>query len=194
MSTPPPDVFDIYDSRADRARQRAARREGRGDTLAIRFKGADVATLEAEFPLDVLEPLQRVNVDVTLLVRQAMDLAKAEGSDEQMAMLGFIVDVLAANPELPKELVGAVKEMARRLFGQQGYEALVTQRPTPWDIGALIGRLMGWYGVNLGESSGSSTPVPAGATSNTISNSTSESTPEISGEPLPTEGSSESAA
>jgi hypothetical protein len=188
------EVFDLSSARADRARARAARREGRGDTLKICFGGEEIAEIGAEFPLDVLSPLQDVNLDLALLVRQALDLMNAEGTEEQVAVVSFIVDVLAANPSLPTELITAIGEMGKRLLGPEGYAAFLAQRPTPWDIAALATHLMNWYGVSLGESSGSSTPVTGGGTSNPTSNPTSESTPEISGGIPATPDSSESAA
>lgn len=188
------EVFDLSAARADRARARAARREGRGDTLKIVFDEEEIAEIGAEFPLDVLAPLQDVNVDLALLVRQAIDLMQASDSEAQVAVLGFIMDVLAANPTLPADLLTAVGEMGKRLFGQDGYTTLLALRPSPWDIAALATNLLAWYGVSLGESSGSSTPSTDGGTSNTISSATSDSMPVTSGETPPIPGSSESAA
>lgn len=159
------DVLDLDEERIERARVRAARRAGRGDRLLIRSKGVDIAVVEAEFPLDVLAPFVDVNVDLALLVRQAIDLAQAEGATQQLGTLDMIVSVLAANPQLPQEVIDAAREAARRLLGEAGYETLLAQRPTPWDIAALIRRLLGWYGVSLGESSSPSTDSGGGATS-----------------------------
>jgi hypothetical protein len=176
MSTPAPDtaapvpeVFDLDAARIERARLRAARREGRGDTQPIRFGGRIIATLEAEFPLDTLEPFADVDLDLALLVRQAIDMAQAENTDQQLSTLDMIVSVLAANPNLPREVLEAIKEAGRRLLGESGYAALVQGRPTPWDIGALVKNLFSWYGVSLGESSPSSTPSAGGRTLKPIS-------------------------
>ena len=187
------EVFDIADARAERVKAKAARREGRGDVLVVRFGGVQIAELGPEFPLDVLEPLQSVNLDLALLVRQALEAAAAKSGREQVELLLLITDMLAANPDLPKEVIEAVKEMTRRLFGKDGYAALVQARPTPWDVSAIFSRLMGWYGLSLGESSGSSTPASGGETSKPISSTGTGSTPETPGETPPTPASSESA-
>lgn len=185
-----PNVLDLDAMRAERARVRAARREGRGETLPIRFGGHQIAELDAEFPLDTLEPLQDVNLDLALLIRQAIDLVAADSQRAQMATVDTIVSVLASNPDLPAEVINAVKEMGRRLFGADGYDMFTTQRPTPWDVGALITGLFAWYGVSLGESSSPSTPSVDGGTSKPTSNGTTSSMPEPSGgDPAPRDSS-----
>jgi hypothetical protein len=189
-----PDVFDLDAARTERARTRAARREGRGDTQRIRFGGQEIAVLAAEFPLDVLEPFTDVNVDLALLVRQAIDLASAEGASAQLSTLDMIVSVLAANPNLPREVLDAIRECGRRLLGEDGYNAFVGQRPTPWDVAALAKNLMDWYGVSLGESSSPSALSSAGATSKPTSEATTTSAPTVLGNGSGNLGSSESAS
>lgn len=190
MTEPTPARGDLDAKRIQRAQARAIAREGKGDKLPIIFGGRVIAQLDAEFPLDNLEPLQDVNVDVALLIQQAVANANATGAPGQ-ANLELVVNVLAANPDLPKELIGAVKEIGRRLLGPVGYDDFCTQRPTPWDITALIGDLFSWYGMTLGEALRSSTSsAPDGRTSNTTSNITSDSTPEVSGNDLGTRVSS----
>ncbi|MEV8634275.1 hypothetical protein AB0395_21730 [Streptosporangium sp. NPDC051023] len=180
------ETVDLAARRAERARARAARREGRGETLRIQYGEVFIAELAAEFPLDVLEPLQDLNVDLPLLISQALQLFSKTSDDtvSNEAALEFIVGVLATNPDLPKEIVSMVQEMARRLFGEDGYATFVATRPTPWDVADLATLLFSWYGVGLGESSPSTTPSPAGATSNTTSAPTSASTPAGRGDGL----------
>ncbi|MFF4777520.1 hypothetical protein ACFY05_32155 [Microtetraspora fusca] len=183
-----PEVVDLAAKRAARAAARAAKREGRGDVLRLQYGDVLIAELEPEFALDVLEPLQDVNVDLALLVRQALVMMSATDQETSgMAAISYVVDVLAANPDLPKELIEAVKEMGRRLLGEAGYAAFVGMRPTPWDVADLISALVGWYGVGLGESSQPTTPSDGGTTSPTTSAPISDSTPASAGhlqEPL----------
>jgi hypothetical protein len=181
------DVFDLDAARIERQRLHAARREGRGATRTVRFGGRPIAVLGPEFPLDVLEPFANVNVDLALLIRNAINAARSEDQAEQLDTLDMIVSVLALNPNLPREVLEAVKQSGRRLLGDAGYEALVAGRPTPWDIGALIKNLMGWYGVSLGESSSSSTPSGGGRTSRPTSRTTiPDLTPAATGGPSAT--------
>jgi hypothetical protein len=177
-----PDVFDMDVSRIERLRVRAARREGRGETLVIRFGGEPIAEIGAEFPLDVLEPFADVNLDLALLIRQAIDLSQAEDQTAQLSTLDMLVSVLAANPQLPREFIGAVQEAGRRLLGVDGYAKLVAQRPSPWDVAALLKHLMNWHGVSLGESSSSSTPSAGGGTLKPISSNISGLTSAVPGE------------
>jgi hypothetical protein len=168
----PPQVADLDADRRERAAARAAARAGRGETLPIRFGGQTIAVIGAEFPLDVLEPFADVNLDIALLVRQAIDLAQAESGDQQLSTLDMIVSVLASNPNLPREVLAAGKEAGKRLLSEEGYSGFMGQRPTPWDFAALGRHLLSWWGVNLGELSSSSTPSGDGRTSNPTSPAT----------------------
>jgi hypothetical protein len=185
-----PEVFDLADARVQRAKTRAAAREGKGDLLDLRFGGESIAVLGAELPLDVLAPLKEINLDIALLVRQAMEAANAETAQAHVIALGL--DILAANPSLPAEMIDAVQEMGRRLFGEEGYQAFVGCRPSREDVTALFRYLMNWYGVSLGEFSGSSTESTDGETSNPTSSTTTEPTPAASGGPHQIPGSSAS--
>lgn len=184
---------DLDARRAERAAARAARNEGMGETLPIRFGGKVIATLQPEFPLRVLAPLGDIDLDIALLVQQV--LANAAAEDAARANLELVVNLLAANPNLPSTFVAAVKEMGRRLLGKDGYQAFVEQDPTPWDVAALISDLLTWYGVSLGESLRSSiSSTPDGETSNATSGSIGGSTPAASGGAPASPGSSASAA
>lgn len=178
-----PETIDLGRRRAERAKARAAKREGRGETLDIRDGDLMIATLGAEFPLDIVEPLVDVNLDIALVVEQAIQVASADSQAQQMASLDLIAQILAANPNLFRELIDAVKEMGRRLFGAEGYAALVATRPTPWDVVDMIKDLMSWYGVSLGESSPLSTSSSDGETSRPISNLITASTHVDAGTP-----------
>lgn len=192
--TSAPRELDLDAARRERAAARAAQHEERGETLPVRFGGGVIAILPAEFPLDVLSPLQDVNVDLALLVRQAMDVINAGDRGQQTASLGMLVDVLAANPNLPAELLGAIKKMGEKLLGAEGYAMFLEQRPTPWDIGALVTNISSWYGVSLGESSSPSESSTGGATSPSTSSPALDSTHAVYGPPPAPPGSSAFAA
>lgn len=200
-STPRPaaprsEVVDLAGRRAQRARAKAARREGRGEQLVLQFDGTAIATLGPEFPLDVLEPLQHVHVDLPLLIRQAIDMFNAAEDEAagQTNVLTYVVEILAVHPNLPGEIIATVKEMAKRLLGEAGYEAYVATRPSPWDVADLVSALIDWYGLSLGESQRPINSSDGGPTSNTTSSTTSGSTPEVSGPTPAAPASSESAA
>jgi hypothetical protein len=182
--TTAPDTVDLRQRRIDRAKARVAKREGRGERLTIRDGDSVIAVLEAEFPLDVLEPLVDVNLDIALVIEQAITMATADDQAQQIAAIDLIVKILAGNPDLFRELIDAIKEMVRRLFGQDGYTAFVATRPSVWDISDLVKALMAWYGVSLGEASPPSTASNGGGTSRPTSNGTSASTPVVSGSVL----------
>ena len=144
------DEFDEFELDLDSAR--SARAE-MGPPPTVKIDG-EVLELPRELPLDVLEPLTGINVDVSVLVSQVLDArkeAKDSGEAANEAMLEAVVNMLVVNPSLPAELVDAAKEMARRLFGPEGYAHLIKQRLSLKDIAALARFLLRRYGVGLGE-------------------------------------------
>lgn len=192
--TTPQGVLDLDVARADRAKARAAAREGAGDTLAVRFGGKQIAELPAEFPLTVLEPLTAVNVDIAYVIRAASQVTAGKG-DQRQAGLQLLIDVMAANPHLPVEIIDAVKEMGRRLLSEDGYTALVAQRPTWLDIRDLVKGVLGWYGMSLGEASPASASSPTdGETSRQTSSGSTDSMPAARGNGRGRRGSSAPAA
>lgn len=186
-------MADILDLDAEQE-QRLARREGRAENLPVRFRGKVIAVLPPEFGLDVLEPLLGINLDLALLVRQAIDVMQAEGGDQQAAAFGMIVDILASNPDLPREVLTALGKAGRRLLGDDGYDKFMAASPSPWDVAALVRGIADWYGIGLGESSPSDDSLDGGATSNTTSSAISGSTPAEPGAPTVNPDSSASAA
>lgn len=176
-----PGTIDLQQRRTQRAKARAAKHEARGETLTITCGDRVIAVLQPEFPIDVLEPLMDVNLDIALVIEQALELVAADNVAQQTASMDLIAKILGANPHLFRELTDAVKEMGRRLFGADGYAGLVEMRLTPWDVADLLRDMLAWYGVGLGESSSDSTPSTGGGTSNPISSPTTESTPAVSG-------------
>jgi hypothetical protein len=184
--------LDLQQRRIQRAKARAAKQEGRSEKFVIRDGDTLIAELPAEFPLDTLEPLVDVNLDIALLIEQAIQIAGADSQAQQIASIELITQILASNPNLFRELIDAVKEMTRRLLGADGYDALVATRPTAWDIIDLAREISAWYGISLGESSPPSIPSSGGGTSNSTSSTISSSMPVVSGNAPATLNSSES--
>lgn len=148
---------DGDDLEFDLDRHRAARREAR-HVPALRMEGKRYE-LPIELPVDVFEPLTQLNMDVSVLIRQVLDVRKqAEENDESanLAIMSAVIDMLVVNPKLPQDLVEAVKEMGRRLLGDEAYAVLARSRPSKDDLGDLVKYLAGQYGVSLGEASRSS--------------------------------------
>lgn len=163
---PTTDLDSAFDLDLDAAR--TARREALQQAPGIKLGGRRIE-LPVELPVDVLEPLSTLDMDVSLLIRQALDArAQAKENDEatNLALMGAVIDMLVVNPALPRDVVEAVKEMGRRLLGAEGYAHLVSCRLTLPDLGVIAKYLFAQYGVGLGESSGSSSSSgQAGTTS-----------------------------
>lgn len=159
---------------------RASRRAKQPDPFVT--IGERQVTIPAGLPLEVLEPLTHVNMDVSVLVRQIMDAYSAgqeSGEGAAETMVDVVVDMLVVNPSLPGELVTAGKAMARRLFGDDAYEHLVSCRLELPEVAAIGRWAMRHYGVGLGEalrSSGSQegTGETSAPTSRTPTASTSK--------------------
>ena len=132
---------------------RSARVEVTDEPRVVRIGGL-LLEVPAELPLDVLEPLTTINVDISVLIRQVLDARNSAGAQEEI--LGAVVDMLMVNPSLPTEVIDCAKTMAQRLFGDEGYAHLVEQRLYLKDVGLLVKWLMRRYGVGLGEASPSS--------------------------------------
>jgi DNA-binding response OmpR family regulator len=146
VSTPQNSPDSILDLDARRA---AAREVREAPTLTL---GGAQIELPHELPVDVLEPLLDVKADVSVLIRQVLDARDNEDSKQTgLAVMGAVIDMLIVNPSLPRELIAAVKEMVRRLIGDEGYEALLKFRPTAPEIKELAGWAIRQYGVGLGE-------------------------------------------
>lgn len=188
-------VLDLDAARAERAKARAARQEGRGDTLPIRFGGTTIAVLQSEFPISVLEPITAIDVDIAYVVRAAVQMTTGTAAEQRAAAVSLLADVLAANPTMPVQIINAAKEMGRRLLGQEGYDAFVGENPSREDAQALIQGILTWYGVSLGESSDSLPSLNGGETSNQTSSGTTDLTPAASGDgPAPPDSSAPAAS
>lgn len=180
---------------------RAAAREGRNSPIPIRLGGEQVAVLPVELPLDVFAPLRDMDEDLTMLLRQIMKVYQAQVGNRQQAdaavaweSADVIIDLLAANPSLPVNVIDTIKNMSINLLTPEGYTALMAKRPSTNDLAALARLAFRLYGVSLGESSSStgSSSESGGATSSTTSSTTSDSTPDASTDVETTPTSSES--
>jgi hypothetical protein len=186
----------VIDLDAERQR-RAAEREGKREPLPIRLGGEVIALLPVELPIDVIAPLRDLDESITLLLRSAMKMQRAENPADRLDATELIIDLLAATPSLPLDVLDVIKRSAIALLSHEGYERLMAQALTTPDLAFLAKSVFAFYGVTLGESSPSSdsSTGDGGETSNTTSKPTSaDSTPEASGPTPAIPGSSESAA
>lgn len=149
--TTPTDALDLS-GLIDLDAHRSARRETTTG-LPLRL-GGQTYVLAPEVPLDVFEPLLAVDVDMALLVRQAMSIANgSNNAQQQRDATALIVDLLVANPNLPRDVISAIVKVAQRMLGEEAYAALVAFRPSKEDAGVLAKALFAHYGVSLGEAS-----------------------------------------
>lgn len=163
-------------------KRRAAQREGQKADQPIIVGGQTIAILPVELPIDVLAPIRDMDEDITLLLRSVVKAAQTESGRADAQAL--FLDLLAANPTLPQNLLDTIQKIARNLLTDAGYQALVAAHPTREDLAYLAGGIMKFYGLTLGESSPSSdSDTGGGTTSSTTSPTTSEgSTPDASGD------------
>ena len=134
-------------------------------TFPITAGDVHIATLGPELPLTVLEPLRQIDEEIALLfskVLSARRLSQAEVAD-------MVMDFLIAYPDLPSKAVKIIGDIGVNLFGQDGWDALMGLHPSLQDGLTLLSGITEWYGVDLGESSGSddSSTDPAGGTTST---------------------------
>lgn len=180
MSETPTTALAPLDLDADRKR-RAAEREGKQMDQPIIIGGEVIAVLPVELPIDVLAPIRGMDDDIALLLREMVK--GMQSGDGRADATGLFVDLIAANPKLPTNLLDTIQQITRNLFGNEGYEALVKARLTREDLGYLAKGVMEFYGLSLGESLPSSdSPTDDGTTSSSTSSGTSPSTPDESGE------------
>lgn len=160
-------VLDLDAARDARAQARA---EHTGP-VELRFGGEVIAELPAELPVEVLEPLMSVDLDLAALAREALDAMNSSDADAQSKAVELVIDLIVANPRLPQDLIRAGQEMGRRLLTEDGYARFVARRPSLQDVNELAKQLVKRY-ARLGESLRSSTPAADGTTSKPISPTT----------------------
>lgn len=188
-------MIDLDIDRDERLAAIAAERNAAvSDTFPLKFRGQIVCELPSELPLDVLEPLTHVAVDLGLIVRTALDAARSKDPDAaNIALLDMVIDQLVINKKLPDQVMAAVHKMAVRLLSEQGFADFFALRPALPDMVALVKGLMRAYGLRLGESSPSSGSSSGGTTSTTpLPITTPDSTPEELGSAPVSPDSSES--
>lgn len=171
-------------------KQRAAKREGQKKDQPIVIGGKIIATLPVELPIDILEPLRELDGDITLLLREAMQTAKAGGGAAARASAtDLVIDLLASNPALPVNALDIITKIAKNLLTEEGFAGLMEARPSREDYAALVSGIFKFYGLTLGEAlpssdsstDGQGTGETGGETSRGTSSTTSDSTPEPSG-------------
>lgn len=169
---------------------RAVRLEARGKPTPVRIGGETIAELPVELPLDVFSPIKALDLDIALLLRQAMDIAKADGDTGQaQAATSLVIDLLVSRPTLPVELIDAVTEMGRRLLDSEqypeGYAKFIAARPSREDIAEFAKGVFRRYGVGLGEAlqSSDSSKNDGGTSKPTSLTTTPARTSEGSGKP-----------
>ncbi|GAA3614583.1 hypothetical protein GCM10022419_119720 [Nonomuraea rosea] len=112
-----------------------AERTAAGDPFPLRFRGQISCTLPPELPLDALEPLTEIDVDIALIFRTAIDAFKGQDADAAtVSVLDTVIDLLVMSKKLPDEVLEAVKKIGRRLMGDQGYEAFIAAHPSVPDV------------------------------------------------------------
>jgi len=198
--------IDLDAQRRQRAQDRAANRpvdagEANGDTEQVVLNGKVIAELAAELPMAAMGPLQDIQEDALLLIREAVKIMTSAGEDGKAsvdaAALGLFIDVLTTNPELPASLITVVQEVARELLGDDGYQAVLDAihdkgpgRLSLLDVAALIKGIVGWYRLAFGSLGKSSTPTGSapsgGKTSKPTSRRPTGSTRGASGRGQPT--------
>lgn len=180
---------DLGARRRRRMEARQAEKEARGEKLPLFFvEGRVFAELPAEFPVRVLLPLRELDVDVPLVLRQLLKLAQmADGADDgtgeaiaRMGTIDLLIDLLVANPSLLGQVFGTVEKMARRLFGDDGYQVFLEDVQSLDDIKDTVAAVFEWYGPALGKLLSSSVSSTDGTTSKETSSTTTTSTPESS--------------
>ena len=180
-------ALDLDAKRAERARARAARREGANPNgVDVTFDGKQYL-LPAELPAAVLDPLIEGDLDLVGLIKVAYDASRdAKRSQESRDdMESMVWQALAQHPDLPVSVVRAIRDSLELLFGTEQWAAFQASSPSLADMGALIVGLVGEYGVGLGEALRSaSSSGTGGTTSSPTSSGTAEvSTPATSGPP-----------
>lgn len=95
-------MLDLDIDREQRMQALAAERNAAvADTFPLKFRGRIVCELPSELPLDVLEPLSHVAVDLGLIVRTALDAARAQDpTAATMGVIDMVLDQLVTGAEL----------------------------------------------------------------------------------------------
>lgn len=174
--------LEVLDLDAQRE-ARIAKLEVTRKALPIRWRGSIICTLPTELPFAVIAPLGKIDADLTLIMRQAVSVARNNGQsvEDRMDAAELVIDLLAANAHLPQTILEVIKEMSAAVLTQEGLAEFLEGQPSIPDMVGLARGVVRYYGVGLGEASPSSVSSEIdGATSNTTSSPNSDSTPEDS--------------
>lgn len=177
------EVFDL-----DAARDaRLAKLEVTRTPRPIRWRGNIICELPVELPFAVIAPLGQIDADFTLIMRQAVQVARNNGQSVQdrMDAAELVIDLLASNAHLPQTILNVIKAMATAALTEEGLAAFLAGKPSVPDMVALASMIIRHYGVGLGEFSPSSVSSETdGETSSTTSSPNStDSTPGDSSPP-----------
>lgn len=153
---------------------RNARREGRSDTVDVKFHG-ETFTLPSELPSEVFDPLLDMQEDLAGIIRAVAQVA----GKANVEMTQVVGRVLQEHPSIPVKVVNILRESLHSLFGDEQWDKFNALKPSINDIFSLITGLGRMYGVGLGEASGSSASSESdGANSQPTSSSSTASTHE----------------
>jgi len=174
-----PDVFDLSQDREARTAQNEVSKK----PLVMRFhSNHEPIALSPELPLSALAPLRRIDSTIAIMLRSVVDAARDTDAEARWNATELVIDLIAANPTLPIDVIDVIRDIATNLLGEAGYEALMAASPSVQDCASLAKRIFAYYGVGLGESSPSSDSSEGGSeTSSSTSSGTAEgSTPAVS--------------
>jgi hypothetical protein len=163
--------LEVLDLDAERE-ARLAKLEVTRKPLPIKWRGNTICTLPPELPFDVIAPLGKIDADLSLIMRQAVSVARNNGQsvEDRLDAAELVIDLLAANAHLPQTILTVVKEMAAAVLTEEGLAEYLDGKPSIPDMVGLARGVVRYYGVGLGEASPSSVSSETGGA---ISNSTS---------------------
>lgn len=154
----------------------AARRESAyPDGIPLVLRGEEFV-LPAELPEACLDPLLDEKLGLFEAIKQAVEDDQGAGS------VGTdVVNILTARPDLPREVLAAIRGVFALLFGADEYSRFRSLRPSVPDYFRMTKALTTLYGVSLGEAWRSlASSESDGATSSPTSNTTTASTHDTS--------------
>ena len=183
--------FDLIEKRQQRSGFIEAARGA--STYEITAGDDHIASLPPELPLSVLAPFRSLTSEAIFLASEVFGQMQdgKKGEDIIPGVLRFLVGY----PDLPDKILAVLREAAVNLLGEEGYDRLMGYNLSGPDVIDLIRDVVDWFGVEVGEASGSSdSSTDSGTTSTTTSAVTSGSTSATPSETSETPDSSTSAA
>lgn len=181
--------LEVLDLDAERE-ARIAKLEVTRSPRPIRWRGNIICTLPVELPFDVIAPLGKIDADLSLIMRQAVSVARNNGQsvDDRLDAAELVIDLLAANAHLPQTILTVIREMATAALTEEGLAEFLEGKPSVPDMVALARMIVRHYGVGLGEASPSSVSSGTdGGTSSTTSSPNSTDSMPADSSPAPTQ-------